>query len=62
MNITAVSLLANFLENCFFYQYVQDFFIFILLILLLKYSWCIILSVTGIQCSDSQFLKVMLHL
>ena len=29
---------------------------------LLKYSWCTILCVTSVQYSDSQFLKVMLHL
>ena len=31
-------------------------------ILLLKYSYCIVLYVTGCQHSDSQFLKVLLHL
>ena len=28
----------------------------------LKYSWCAISYVTGVQYNDSQFLKVMLHL
>ena len=28
----------------------------------LRYSWCIILYVSGVQHSDSQFLKIVLHL
>ena len=43
-----------------FHTYSRQFLFFILFYL--KYSCCTILYVTGIQCSDSQFLNVILHL